>query len=171
MSFTLHHASVGLVSDALNTLLSVVDKSEHNPSIASASIIGDMKPFSFQVHTATDIAQKMVARLTGTEPGSYEDNLADFSAMKTRINEVLAILAAANKATVDAKADEDVAFPMGGSGKEAKVKGWMYVTGFAVPNIFFHVVTAYDIARKEGVPLGKLDYLTPFALKYLEGQM
>lgn len=171
MSFTLHKASVGLVTDALGTLQGVVTKAEATPSIATASITGDMKPFSFQVHTATDTAQKMLARLTGSEPKNYEDNLADFAAMKARITEVLALLAAADKATVDAKTDEDIQFQMGESGKEVKVKGWMYVQGFAVPNVFFHVVTAYDIARKEGVALGKLDYLSPFAFKYLEGQM
>lgn len=31
-----------------------------------------------------------------------------------------------------------------------------------IPNIFFHVVTAYDILRSKGVPLAKKDYITPF---------
>lgn len=171
MPFTLYDASIGLVKDALTTLQSVVTKAEATPSVITARITDDMKPFSFQIHTATDTAQRMVARLTGEEPKSYEDNLADFAAMKARISDVLALLAAADKTTVNAKADEDIQFSAGaGSGKQATVKGWMYVQGMAVPSIFFHVVTAYDIARKEGVALGKRDYLTPFASKYLEGQ-
>lgn len=31
------------------------------------------------------------------------------------------------------------------------------------PNLYFHVVTIYDILRSKGVPVGKRDYLTPFA--------
>lgn len=30
------------------------------------------------------------------------------------------------------------------------------------PNLFFHLVTAYNILRSKGVPLGKMDYLDPF---------
>lgn len=173
MSFTLHKASFGLVTDALTTLQSVVTKAEANPSIASARIIDDMKPFSYQIHIATDTAQRMAARLGGTETKKYEDDLIDFAAMKARIAEVITLLSEVDEMVVNEKAEEDIQFSMGGAqaDKEATVKGWMYVQGIAVPTVFFHVVTAYDIARKEGVALGKRTYLIPFALKYLEGQI
>jgi hypothetical protein len=38
-------------------------------------------------------------------------------------------------------------------------KGAQYVQGFALPNFYFHVTTAYAILRHKGVPLGKADYL------------
>lgn len=47
------------------------------------------------------------------------------------------------------------------------VKRCAYVTGYAIPNLFFHLVTAYNILRKEGIPLGKIDYLTPFIRKHV----
>jgi hypothetical protein len=31
-----------------------------------------------------------------------------------------------------------------------------------LPNIYFHLTTAYGILRKEGIPLGKVDYFTGF---------
>lgn len=31
------------------------------------------------------------------------------------------------------------------------------------PNLFFHLVTTYNILRSKGVPLGKIDYLAAFA--------
>ena len=39
--------------------------------------------------------------------------------------------------------------------------GDSYVLSFALPNFFFHVTTAYDILRHNGVPVGKRDYLWP----------
>ena len=37
--------------------------------------------------------------------------------------------------------------------------GLEYLQRFALPNFFFHVTTAYDILRHNGVPLSKTDYL------------
>jgi len=34
-----------------------------------------------------------------------------------------------------------------------------YLSQFAVPNFFFHLVTAYSILRHNGVDLGKMDYI------------
>lgn len=32
------------------------------------------------------------------------------------------------------------------------------ILSFSLPNFYFHAVTAYDILRAQGVPLGKRDY-------------
>lgn len=37
-----------------------------------------------------------------------------------------------------------------------------YLLNFVLPNFFFHLTTAYDILRNQGVPLGKMDYLGSF---------
>ena len=34
-----------------------------------------------------------------------------------------------------------------------------YLIGFALPNFYFHVTTAYDILRHNGLPLGKTIYM------------
>jgi len=36
---------------------------------------------------------------------------------------------------------------------------------FSLPNFYFHATTAYDILRKEGVPLGKMDFLGGMRMK------
>jgi uncharacterized protein len=54
-----------------------------------------------------------------------------------------------------------------GPGKEATMLTWQYVHGYIIPNVFFHTVTAYDIARKEGVDLGKMDFIAPFMGKFV----
>jgi hypothetical protein len=37
--------------------------------------------------------------------------------------------------------------------------GLEFLRDWALPHFYFHVVTAYDILRANGAPLGKLDYL------------
>ncbi len=37
--------------------------------------------------------------------------------------------------------------------------GNAYVHEFLIPNFYFHMVTAYDILRMVGVPIGKQDYM------------
>jgi hypothetical protein len=38
-------------------------------------------------------------------------------------------------------------------------KGSDYVGKFVLPNVYFHITTAYGILRNKGVTLGKSDYL------------
>jgi hypothetical protein len=38
-------------------------------------------------------------------------------------------------------------------------QGGDYVNEFLIPNFYFHLVTAYDILRMAGVPIGKRDYM------------
>ena len=52
-----------------------------------------------------------------------------------------------------------------GQGLYFEVSGNDYVNDFLIPNFYFHMVTAYDILRMAGVPIGKRDYmmhLVPF---------
>jgi hypothetical protein len=39
------------------------------------------------------------------------------------------------------------------------VRGSDYLAHFALPNFYFHLVTAYDILRHNGVDVGKMDYI------------
>ncbi len=52
-----------------------------------------------------------------------------------------------------------------GPGFYAEQSGSAYINDFLVPNFYFHMVTAYNILRMAGVPIGKKDYmmhLVPF---------
>ncbi|KAF3347341.1 hypothetical protein VdG2_04620 [Verticillium dahliae VDG2] len=64
------------------------------------------------------------------------------------------------------RTDATVTFGMG-PGKSAELKAKDYAAGYVVPNVFFHTAMLYSILRKEGVAIGKMDYLTPFIGRYL----
>ncbi|PHH91415.1 hypothetical protein CDD83_558 [Cordyceps sp. RAO-2017] len=169
MSYTLYDATVVLARDSLNSLTAILKKGEAAPNAASlpgARIHDDMKPLTFQVHVACDLSNKVYARMTGQEPPKTEDELKTFADMHARIAQTLQLLAKADREAINKRVGEKV--PVGlGPGKEAQISSLGYTNGYALPNIFFHVTTAYNILRKEGVPLGKMDYLKPFLGQYV----
>lgn len=58
----------------------------------------------------------------------------------------------------DAKLDEVARIDLG-QGLYLELVGSAYVNEFLMPNFYFHLVTAYDILRMAGVPIGKRDYM------------
>jgi hypothetical protein len=168
MTYSLYDASIPLVQDSLAALSAIIKKGEAAPNAATlpeARIYQDMFPLKFQVHAITDFSQKMLARLTGTEPIVLQNNLETFADFHARIAQVQDIIATANKDLINKRAAEIVPLVVV-PGTETTLPSAAYVTSYGLPNIFFHLTTAYDIMRKEGVPLGKRDYLHPFLAQY-----
>ncbi|KAG6207889.1 hypothetical protein E4U35_000583 [Claviceps purpurea] len=168
-TYSFYDASISLTQEAVESLKSILKKGSEAPNAASlpeARIFEDMLPLAFQVHFATDLAQKLVARASGTEPLTFENNLKTFDEFFDRIDKTLEVLAKADKDVVNKRVDEIVTFGMGPT-REGKLPTRHYLSGFILPNLFFHITTAYNIMRKEGVPLGKMEYLAPFINKHM----
>lgn len=150
---------------ALTALEGILKKGAEAPNAADLPQVrlhADMLPLAFQVHVATDIANKVVARLTGQEPASNNwEDLKTFDDFYSRIAASKRALGSVSKDDINASTEKTVPLGMG-PGKNLDVSGFTYVTAYGLPNIYFHVVTVYNILRKEGVALGKLDYLAPY---------
>jgi len=169
-AYTLYDASILVAKDALASLSAIIEKAEASSAAASipeARIYHDMLPFTFQVHFLTTTISKMVARLTRAEPKEYEDNLKTYDDFKARIADVQAQVDAVDREAVNGREKESVHLVLAPGWPEYDLEGWKYVHGYAVPNIYFHLTTAYDIARKEGVELGKPVFIMPFLGKFL----
>ncbi|RSL72443.1 hypothetical protein CEP53_001078 [Fusarium sp. AF-6] len=170
-NYALYDSAILLAKDALNSLSAILKKAETHPNASTfpnAKLAEDMLPLSFQVHCVTDVSQKIVARTTGVEPLSLNrDNFDTFEAFHTRIAQVLEIVEKADREVVNKREGEIVTLGLG-PGKSAQLASRDYVNGYALPNLFFHLTTTYAILRKEGVPLGKQDYQTPFLGKYIQ---
>lgn len=169
MSYSLYEASFPLAKNALSSLEATLKKCQSSPvaaSIPTARIHADMLPFTFQVHSVTNTIQNLVARTMGSEPTPYENDMVTLEDMLARVEDVQKKLEAGDEAVVNGRSDEMVTMGMG-PGKQVQLLSWQYVQGYVLPNMFFHLVTAYDIARKEGVEVGKLDYLSSFMKAYV----
>lgn len=116
-----------------------------------------MHPLSKQVQIACDGAKLCVARLSGVEAPVMEDSESTIDELKARIQATLDYIASVPRDAIDGQEGREVVlrFP----GGEWPFMGTGYVTGFALPNFYFHVTTAYALLRQAGVPLGKRDFV------------
>ncbi|HVY72961.1 MAG TPA: DUF1993 domain-containing protein [Candidatus Paceibacterota bacterium] len=116
----------------------------------------DMFPLVKQVQVATDNAKGVAARLSGTEVPKYEDTETTLAELDTRIDKTIAYLNTVTKESFANAANVQVTLPYF-PGKF--MTGYDYAREYAIPNFFFHVATAYGIIRKNGVQIGKADYM------------
>lgn len=166
MTISLGSASLPIFQTALGNLLHCLDKAEANaaarkfdPNVfVTARLAPDMLPFAAQIRIACDAAKNGTARLGGIEAPKFEDNEATFAELKARVAKTLAWLATVPTSAIDGREDADITFPVGRD-KTRTMKGEAYLKHYALPNMFFHIVTAYALLRQGGVDLGKTDYL------------
>src|SRR5262249_47327488 len=116
----------------------------------------DMLPFSFQIQAACDQAKFAAARASGKDVPSHPDTEKTVAELKARIAKVISFLDTFTAADFDGTDARKIALPRW-EGKSMTATD--YVVEHAMPNFFFHVTTAYDIMRHNGVDLGKRDFL------------
>jgi uncharacterized protein len=115
-----------------------------------------------QVQIACDSAKLGAARLGGKEAPVHQDNEKTLPELKSRINDVINYLKTFS--TEDFKgADERKISQPRWEGKY--LNGIEFLNQHAIPNLYFHITTAYSILRKNGVDVGKKDYLGEMPFK------
>ena len=111
-----------------------------------------------QVQIACDHAKDGVSRLTGKEPPRFERNEKTMDDLKARIARTLDHLRGTDAAAFEGAEDRDCSVPIANNMVIA-MNGLEFLRAWALPHFYFHVVTAYDILRHNGVAIGKQDYL------------
>lgn len=165
MSTLLHQATIPVFEQTLGALDAIIDKASAyaaahmiDPAVLlAARLRPDMLPFVRQTQIVCDGAKNMAARLAGVEPPKFEDDEASFEDIKARIKKTLDYVRSVDSHDIDAGEKREIVFPVGPN--KMKMKGADYIFHFALPNYYFHLTTAYDILRHNGVDLGKRDFL------------
>ena len=125
-------------------------------ALLTARLSPDQYAFVRQVQVVTDNAKGMAARLAGVEIPKFEDDEKTVDELWARLDKTIAFLKTLEPAQFEKAADRTITMAfMPGKG----IKGSDYLTGFALPNFYFHVVTAYAILRHNGVDVGKVDFI------------
>lgn len=166
MSLSMYDASVPVFARALTTLSKLLEKGAAHAAakgvapaeMLDARLAPDMYPLTRQVQTACDAAKFGAARTAGVAPPSNPDTETTFAELQARIKTTLDFISGIDKAAYADAATRPVTVKTGGG--ELKFTGQDYLLNFALPNFFFHVVTAYDILRHKGVEIGKRDFLS-----------
>jgi len=167
MPITMSSASLPIFRMALSNLYHCLVKASDNarrrgfdPDVFVAMRLApDMLPFASQVRIACDAAKYGAARLGGLQAPRHEDNETSLDQLKARIASTLDWLASVPDEVIDGSEERDITFPVGRDGATRTMKGEAYLKHWALPNVFFHVTTAYALLRHAGVDLGKADYL------------
>lgn len=168
MTISTYDASVTVCVRTLGNLIGILDKGAAHcdahgidPAVLiNARLYPDMFPLARQVQVATDIARRGGARLAGREPDSVPDTESTFPELIDRVRSVIGFLESLSPEQMDGAEDRRIKFIL--RGREMTFEGRTFLLDFVLPNVFFHVTTAYAILRHNGVELGKPDYLGSF---------
>ena len=165
MTISMFEASVPRFAAQLNALSNVLDKAAKHAEankigadvLPSSRLYPDMFPLTRQVQIACDFAKGCAARLAGDAVPKVDDSETTFGELKVRIEQTIAYLDTFSASRIDGSEAREISLTVGGS--EMRFSGKDYLLGFVLPNFYFHVVTAYDILRHNGVVIGKRDFL------------
>ena len=160
MTFSVYDASAPVFVNALGNMRTWLDKTGDVPEaeLLAARLVPDMHPLSRQFQMASDAAKGAVARLAGLTPPPMADTEASFAELRDRIDRTIGFINGVDLALIAEGTTREIAlkFP---NGMGYRFTGAAFLTGFALPNFFFHATTTYAILRAAGVPIGKADFL------------
>lgn len=165
MSISMYSASVPVFTRMLSNLSHFLEKAETNAAtrkfdtavLFADRLAPDMLPFKAQVIIACDAAKLTFARVGGLDAPKFEDTETTFAELKERIAKTVAFIKTVKPEDMNGKEDIAVTFKAGPV--ERTLSGEDYLKHWATPNVYFHVTTAYNVLRKNGVDLGKIDFL------------
>ena len=158
-------SSVPVLTHFLKSLSAILKKAEAhceakkiNPdALLQARLYPDMFPLARQVMLAADFAKGTSARLAGAEVPSFPDVEKTFEELQARIAKTVDFITSLDKSKFAGAAGRTVNLKV--AGQDMSFKGSEYLSNFALPNFYFHLTTAYDILRHNGIEIGKSDFM------------
>jgi hypothetical protein len=158
MSVPVFVKSLGSLSAILDKAAAHAEARKIDPSVLlAARLYPDMFALTKQVQVACDFAKGSVARLAGQEPPKYDDTETTIDALKARIARTITFVQGFAESQFEGSETREISLKI--RDQVLTYKGYPYLAHIALPNFFFHAVTAYDILRHNGVELGKRDFI------------
>ena len=167
MTISMYQASVPAFIRALNNLAAILEKGAAHAQarkieegvLLNSRLYPDMFPLARQVQIATDTVRSGAGRLAGVEFPAYEDKEVTFQELVLRVRNTVTYLESLQPAQIDGGEDKTISWQSRSSTKS--MQALPYLMNHLLPNIHFHVTTAYCILRHNGVVIGKKDFLGP----------
>ncbi len=166
MAISFHETSVGTYDQVLAAVAGVLAKgtayAQENGldanDFVSAKLADDMMPLHFQV---VSVCHHSLGALRGMREGRFSPPSfaldKDYAGLQALVEETRSGLAEFTEEAVEALADGSIVFALGK--REMPFTNQNLLLTFSLPNFYFHATTTYDLLRKGGVPLGKMDFL------------
>ena len=172
MAISLYDLGVKSYLQILPAVSGFLEKGKHHfeenqtnlDDVVNISLHPNMLPFTFQLFS---VAHHSLGAIKGLEVGEFRPpnmpSELDYQALQDLVSEAESTLKSLDRATIDAYEGGEVVFKMGSTSLPFVSED--FIMSFSLPNFYFHATTAYDILRKEGVPLGKMDFLGQMRMK------
>ena len=165
MKISMYALSHDVFKKSLTQLLHVMEKGVANakarnfdPNVfVSLRLAPDMLPFSKQIQLTNDFAKNSMARLAGIDPPKFDDNETTMDELVARVKKTLDYLTTVPASALEGSETRDIKIPL--RDRTLEMKGLPFLQNWALPNFFFHYVTAYNLLRHNGVDIGKRDFL------------
>jgi hypothetical protein len=166
MTISMHAASVPVFQQLLGSLDQLLAKAEAHASdrkidpdaLLQARLFPDMFPLAKQVQIACDFAKGVCGRLAGAELPVFDDQEKTFADLRALVARTLAFIGGLQAVQFDGSETREIVLRPG-TPKERRLDGQSYLLHYGLPQFFFHVTTAYDLLRHNGVEVGKRDYM------------
>jgi len=157
--------AVSALSKLLGNLEHILRKGEENAKergidmdvLLNSRLAPDMHPLYKQVLMVCDFTKMAPYRIAGLTPPTYDDSERTIEELYGLIAKAKADVAAVTADQLDGREGIEFMVKLGPRG-EVPFTGFVYLSSFTLPNLHFHIATAYNILRHNGVPLGKFDY-------------
>ena len=164
MPLSMYQATVPVYVRLLAALSSTLDKAaahaaakKVDPAVfITARLYPDMWSLAEQVRAATGHMVRGTSRLAGVPIPTFDGKEATFDDLKARIAWTTAHLKGLDEKALADAAEKTIVFPAGDT--ERRMSGADYLLALSLPNVYFHLTTAYAILRHNGVPISKDDF-------------
>lgn len=162
----MYSASVPVFRQMLTSLSEILGKAQAHAdaknfdpqALLQARLFPDMFNLIRQVQIACDFAKGVPFRLAGQDVPAFEDNEQSFADLQARISKTLALFETLDQARFMGSEELEIVLRPG-TPKERKMTGQQYLLGYGLPQFFFHMTTAYNLLRHNGVEVGKKDFM------------
>jgi uncharacterized protein len=160
----MYHQAILQCTRAFLTIEAWLDKAERSAEqkefdvnvLMQSRLAPDMAPFVYQVQSASDYHKAGAAWLSGQKPPRFEDNERTIDEVRARIRKTAEFTRSVTSDQYDNASEQRVKVSWA-PGKV--IEGQDYLLQITIPNVYFHICMAYAILRKDGVDVGKMDFL------------
>ena len=165
MKISMYAMSHDVFKKALTQLVHIMEKGVANAEarkfdtsvLVAARLAPDMLQFSKQIQLTSDFAKNSMARLAGIDPPKFEDSETTMDELLARVKKTLDYIDTVPASALEGSETRDIRIPL--RDRTLELKGLPFLQNWALPNFFFHYVTAYNLLRHNGVDIGKRDFL------------
>lgn len=166
LTVNLPHLVLDTATQTLTTLRHLLDKAAESAEsrhfdakvLLETRLAPDMFPFTRQVQIACDTVKNGVARLAGVTAPRFEDREQTLDELRERIDKTLAYVAEFSADQLAGDETRAISFPIGRD-RSMSLSATDYAQRWMLPNLYFHLTTAYNLLRHNGVAIGKRDFL------------